>query len=440
MATIVIVGTGYVGLVTGACFADLGNQVRCIDVDADKIAKLQKGRVPIYEPGLQEIVQRNQEAGRLSFYADYGPALAAAEFVFVCVDTPADGDGNPDMRRVEKALSSITTHVGSDVILVNKSTVPVGTGDWVEGWLENAAGSGKRMDVVSCPEFLREGSAVQDFMHPDRIVLGCMDQESAEKVIELFRPMEAEMVITDLRTAEMIKYASNAYLATRISFVNHMAQLCEAVGVDVGMVARGMSLDRRIGNQFLNAGLGFGGSCFPKDVNALIQLAKSCAVDASFLQSVLDVNLASQNWVVTQLQDTLGPDLSGCTFGFLGLAFKPGTDDLREAPSMAIIKRLQAKGAQIKAYDPAAMAKANEQNSCIITVEDPYALAQGADGLVVCTEWNEFQHLDMVQMASYMRRRVLVDGRNIYDPAAMKSLGFIYRGVGRGHVLGEVSA
>ena len=440
MATIVIVGTGYVGLVTGACFADLGNQVRCIDVDADKIAKLQKGRVPIYEPGLQEIVQRNQEAGRLSFYADYGPALAEAEFVFVCVDTPADGDGNPDMRRVEKALSSITTHVGSDVILVNKSTVPVGTGDWVEGWLENAAGSGKRMDVVSCPEFLREGSAVQDFMHPDRIVLGCMDQESAEKVIELFRPMEAEMVITDLRTAEMIKYASNAYLATRISFVNHMAQLCEAVGVDVGMVARGMSLDRRIGNQFLNAGLGFGGSCFPKDVNALIQLAKSCAVDASFLQSVLDVNLASQNWVVTQLQDTLGPDLSGCTFGFLGLAFKPGTDDLREAPSMAIIKRLQAKGAQIKAYDPAAMAKANEQNSCIITVEDPYALAQGADGLVVCTEWNEFQHLDMVQMASYMRRRVLVDGRNIYDPAAMKSLGFIYRGVGRGHVLGEVSA
>ncbi len=435
MAVIAIVGTGYVGLVTGACFADLGNRVRCLDVDAAKIALLCQGGVPIYEPGLQEIVQRNQEAGRLSFHTDYATALADTEFVFLCVDTPADPCGRPDMRRVENALADIALHVGSNAILVNKSTVPVGTGDWVEDKLETATGRGEKIAVVSCPEFLREGSAVQDFMHPDRIVLGCMEQDAAEKVVELYRPMEAEVVVTDLRTAELIKYASNAYLAMRISFVNHMARLCEAVGVDVGVVTRGMSLDDRIGNQFLSAGLGFGGSCFPKDVSALNHLARSFAVDDSLLQAVLEVNQASRLWAVAQLETILGPDMTGCTLGILGLAFKPGTDDLREAPAMAIIAGLQARGAGIKAYDPAAMAQAQARNDRIVTVEDPYALAQGADGLVVCTEWNEFQHLDMGRLAACMRRRVLIDGRNIYDPMVMQELGFIYRGVGRGHVL-----
>ncbi len=435
MAVIAIVGAGYVGLVTGACFADLGNRVRCIDVDVDKVALLRQGRVPIYEPGLQEIVQRNQAAGRLSFHTDYATALSTAEFVFVCVDTPADDCGRPDMRRVEAALASIVAHVGADVVLVNKSTVPVGTGDWVESRLAAATGRAGQVAVVSCPEFLREGSAVQDFMHPDRIVLGCMEPASAAKVVELYRPMEAEMVVTDLRTAELIKYASNAYLAMRISFVNHMARLCEAVRVDITEVTRGMSLDNRIGSQFLNAGLGFGGSCFPKDVSALNHLAHATAVDARLLETVLDVNRASRYWVLEQLEAILGANLTGCTLGILGLAFKPGTDDLREAPALDIIDRLQARGACIKAYDPAAMARARERNPRLVTVDDPYVLAQGTDALVVCTEWNEFQHLDMARLASRMRRRVLIDGRNIYDPMAMQELGFIYRGVGRGHVL-----
>ncbi len=434
MAAIAVVGTGYVGLVTGACFADLGNQVRCLDIDTTKIALLRQGHVPIYEPGLQEIVQRNQEAERLFFYTDYATALADAEFVFVCVDTPATHCGHPDMRRVETALADIMAHVGSNVVLVNKSTVPVGTGDWMEGLLETATREGTKMDVVSCPEFLREGSAVQDFMHPDRIVLGCLDRESAAQVVDLYRPMEAEVIITDLRTAEMIKYASNAYLATRISFINHMARLCEAVAVDIDIVTRGMALDSRIGSQFLNAGLGFGGSCFPKDVGALNHLAQSFQVDIPFLQTVLDMNQAARTWVVKQLQDILGDDLKDCTLGVLGLAFKPGTDDLREAPAMDIIAQLQTLGVRVKAYDPAAMVQARQRNARLVTVDDPYALAQAADGLVVCTEWNEFQHLDMQRMASCMRRRVLIDGRNLYDPMAMQALGFIYRGVGRGHV------
>lgn len=434
MATIAIVGTGYVGLVTGACLAELGNQVRCIDIDAAKIALLQQGEMPIYEPGLQEIVQRNCEAGRLSFHTEYRTGLAECEFAFICVDTPADSQGRPCMDRVEAAIGTIIAAIATPIIIVNKSTVPVGTGNWMEGLLESRSGISGPVDIVSCPEFLREGSAVRDFMCPDRIVLGCTRAVAAARVAQLFEPMNTETLITNLSTAEMIKLASNAYLATRITFVNHIARVCEAVGTDVKDVVRGLSLDARIGPHFLRAGLGFGGSCFPKDVRALKYLGESLDVNSRLLEAVLELNQAARLWVIEQIKTLLGPDLTGMALGILGLAFKPGTNDLREAPALDIIADLQARGARIRAYDPVAMAEAKRLNPALDMASSPYELASGLDALVVCTEWNEFYRLDMVRVARAMRRRILIDGRNIYDPETLQALGFTYRGVGRGHV------
>lgn len=432
MAQISVVGTGYVGLVAAACFADLGNRVVCVDIDEAKVAGLRGGRVPIWEPGLQELVARNIAADRLFFTTDYREGLAGSQFIFLCVDTPPLDDGRPDMRRVEAAVTSIAASAADPVVLVNKSTVPVGTGEWVEERLASGKLAGSPVSVASCPEFLREGSAVQDFMHPDRIVIGCPLPDVARRVAELHKPLAAPVMFTDLRTAELIKFASNAYLATRISFINHIARLCEATGVDVQDVARGMALDNRIGDGFLSPGLGFGGSCFPKDLRALRHLGRSHGIDTALPDAVLSINRSARAWVPEQVKALLGGRMHGAEVGLLGLAFKPGTDDLREAPAMDIARELLQAGCTVRAYDPAALDKAAALLPDLVPADNVWDLAEGADVLVICTEWNEFRHLDMKRIASSMRCRILLDGRGVCDPAAMQKLGFVFRGVGRG--------
>jgi len=430
--SICVIGAGYVGLVTGTCFADLGNQVVILDIDAGRIERLQNGIMPIYEPGLEELVRRNAASGRLRFTTSYEEGLAQAEFVFIAVDTPSGAEGEADLRSVRAAASAIAAVMDHPLIIVNKSTVPIGTGDWVADIINRHRRNGVDFWVVSNPEFLREGSAVHDFLNPDRVVLGSLSREAAEKVAQLYLPLRAPIIVTDLRTAEMIKYASNAFLASRISFINEIASICERLGADVKEVAAGMGYDKRIGPAFLDAGLGFGGSCFPKDVRALAHMAAIHGCHPQLLRAVLEINADQRRQVVQKLRDLLG-GLDERTIGILGLAFKPNTDDMREAPALELIHLLQHEGARIKAYDPVAMDNARRVLPDITYCSDPYQVAEDADALVVATEWNEFKHLDLERVRKAMRRPVVVDGRNIYDPATMIALGFTYRGVGRGY-------
>jgi len=432
MKSICVVGVGYVGLVTGACLADLGNRVICINRNQEKSDNLKKGILPIYEPGLQEIVRRNYAAGRLDFTTSYDEALEDAEFVFVAVGTPTGSEGEANLAHVDAATEDIARCMHRPTIIVNKSTVPIGTGDWVAKIVRDIRGDDVEFAVVSNPEFLREGSGVHDFMNPDRIVLGSTSREAAEKVAEIYYPLQALTIITDLRTAEMIKYASNAFLATKISFINEIASVCEALGADVKEVARGMGSDHRIAPHFLGSGIGWGGSCFPKDVKALIHMAELYGVRPEILRAVTHVNYDQRKRAIQKLRDILG-GFRGKTVGLLGLAFKPDTDDMRDAPSIGIIHMLQHEGAQVKAYDPQAVANAKSVLDGVIYCENPYQVAEEADALVLVTEWNEFKHLDMARIKGLMRGTVLMDGRNIYDPAAMRDLGFVYRGVGRGY-------
>ena len=432
MKNITVIGVGYVGLVTGACFADLGNQVACVDIDEQKIAGLKQGVMPIYEPGLEELVARNVRAGRLSFTTSYAEGLKKAEFVFIAVGTPEGVDGEADLRYVRMAARSIAEVMEQPIIIVNKSTVPVGTGDWVADIIRECRNNGVDFAVVSNPEFLREGSAISDCMHPDRIVLGSLNREAADQVAQLYLPLRTTIMITDLRTAEMIKYASNAFLATRISFINEIATVCEALGADVKEVATGMGYDKRIGHAFLNAGVGYGGSCFPKDVRALAYMAENKGRKPQLLHTVMDINTRQRQAVVRKLEEALG-SLRDKTVGLLGLAFKPNTDDMREAPSTHIARMLQTAGAHVRAYDPIAMQVAARVAPEVELAEDAYALAEGCDAIVVVTEWNEFKNLDLGRIRELMNQPVLIDGRNIYDPAMMKELGFYYRGVGQGY-------
>ncbi|HDN79012.1 MAG TPA: UDP-glucose/GDP-mannose dehydrogenase family protein [Chloroflexi bacterium] len=433
MKEITVIGAGYVGLVTGACFADLGNRVRCVDINEAKIESLKRGKVPFFEPGLEEIVRRNQKAGRIFFTTAYAEAMKDAQFVFIAVNTPQGEEGEADLSYVEAAAREIARHLDHSLIIVNKSTVPIGTGDFVADIVrENMPDPSIPFWVVSNPEFLREGSAVYDFMNPDRIVLGSTDKEAAEKVAELYYPLQAPIIITDLRTAEMIKYASNAFLATKISFINEIANICEALGADVKVVAEGMGMDHRIGHEFLGAGLGWGGSCFPKDVKALAYMAATHGCHPQLLRAVIEINQDQRRRIVDKVRELLGGSLRNKVVGILGLAFKPNTDDMREAPSIEIIHMLQHEGARIKAYDPAAMENAKAILNGVEFMEDPYQVAEGADALVLVTEWNEFKQLDMERIRDSMRQPVIFDGRNIYDPEWMQKLGFTYRGVGRG--------
>jgi len=436
MKVICVIGAGYVGLVTGTCFADLGNRVTCVDIDEEKIEKLRAGIMPIYEPGLEEMVRRNQAAGRLHFTTSYAEGLKDAEFVFIAVGTPEGVDGEADLRYVRMAAESIAQHMDHPLIIVNKSTVPVGTGDWVADIVRRHQPKPIPFSVVSNPEFLREGSAIQDFLNPDRVVLGSLDPEAAERVAQLHLPLRAPIIVTDLRTAEMIKYASNAFLATRISFINEIASICERLGADVKEVAIGMGYDRRIGHAFLDAGIGWGGSCFPKDVKALEHMALIHGAHPALLRAVMEINRDQRRVVILKLREILG-SLRDVTVGLLGLAFKPNTDDMREAPSVEIAHLLLSEGANVRGYDPIAMEKAARVLPEVELAPDPYALAEGCDALVVCTEWNEFKHLDLARIRDLMRRPVLIDGRNIYEPDEMRRLGFEYRGIGRGYSVPE---
>jgi UDPglucose 6-dehydrogenase len=433
MRKICVIGVGYVGLVTGTCFADLGHQVTCVDVDESKIEKLRAGGLPIYEPGLEEMVRRNAQAGRLDFISSYQEGLANAEFAFIGVGTPQGSGGEADLKYVRAAARSIAKVMDHSLIIVNKSTVPIGTGDWVSDIVHRYQSQPVEFSVVSNPEFLREGSAINDFMNPDRIVLGSLDPEAAAQVAQLYLALRAPIMITDLRTAEMIKYASNAFLATRISFINEISGICEALGADVKEVAVGMGYDKRIGPDFLDAGIGYGGSCFPKDVQALAHMAAVHGCHPQLLRAVMDINRDQRRQVIHKLRELLGT-LDEKVIGVLGLAFKPNTDDMREAPSVELIHLLQSEGSRIQAYDPVAMVNANHYLHDVILCQDAYEVAQGADALVVVTEWNEFKHLSLPRLKEAMRQPIIVDGRNIYDPEQMKVLGFIYRGVGRGYL------
>jgi UDPglucose 6-dehydrogenase len=430
MKQICVVGVGYVGLVTGACFADLGNKVVALDVDAKRIANLQKGIMPIYEPGLDELVKRNVAAGRLSFTTSYAGALKGTEFAFIAVGTPSGVNGEADLQYVAAAAKSIAQNMTGPLVIINKSTVPIGTGDWVADIVKGALAQPVDFSVVSCPEFLREGSAIADFMSPHRTVIGSLHREAAEKVAQLHLPLRAPIVITDLRTAEMIKYASNAFLATKISFMNELADLCECVGADVKEVAAGMGYDARIGRHFLDAGLGWGGSCFPKDVKALAYMSKVRGLTPRILDSVTEVNYDRRSGAVAHLSEMVG-GLKGKTIGLLGLAFKPNTDDMREAPSIDIVAHLIEAGATVRGYDPVAMEVARHILPAVELFKDPYEMASGCDGVMVVTEWNEFKQLDLDQLKSVLKQPVIFDGRNIYDPSIMKERGFTYRAVGR---------
>jgi UDPglucose 6-dehydrogenase len=431
LSKVAVIGAGYVGLTTAACLADLGNHVTVVDINREKIAQLNRHQVPFYEPGLNELVERNAKAGRLAFTTSYEQAVPGAEYAIIAVSTPEGEGGEADLTYVEAAANSIADCMDGPLVVVNKSTVPPLTGDMVSNVLRKRNGS-HRAEVVSNPEFLREGSAIQDFMHPDRVVIGSHDRAAAEKVGKLYESLGAPILITpNIYTAEMVKYASNAFLATRISFINEIARICERVDADATLVAQGMGLDKRIGPSFLDAGIGYGGSCFPKDVMALAALAERFDYHPELLHAVMDINRDQRMLAIDKLRECL-ETLQGRVVGLLGLAFKPNTDDLREAPSLDIAKVLIAAGAHVRAYDPAAVEGARALLPDIEYSTDAYAVADGADALVLVTEWNEFRFLDLARVKASMRKPVMVDGRNIYDPSMMRSLGFTYRGIGRG--------
>jgi UDPglucose 6-dehydrogenase len=431
---VAMIGTGYVGLVSGACFADFGHHVICVDQDANKIAALKRGEMPIYEPGLEDLVAANVRARRLSFTTDLKGPVAEADAVFIAVGTPSRrGDGHADLSFVYAATGDIAAALDGFTVVVTKSTVPVGTGDEVERIIRNARPRGE-FAVVSNPEFLREGAAIQDFKHPDRIVVGTDDSRAREIMAELYRPLylnAAPIIYTSRRTAELIKYAANAFLATKITFINEIADLCEKVGADVQQVARGIGLDNRIGVKFLHAGPGYGGSCFPKDTAALIKTAQDHAAPLRIVETVAASNDARKRSLAGKVAAALEGPVRGKTVAVLGLTFKPNTDDMREAPSIPLVTALQDMGATVRAYDPAGMEQAKKILPAVVYCESPYACAKGADALVIVTEWEEFRALDLEQLRTMMARPAIVDLRNIYRPEEMAKLGFVYTSIGR---------
>ncbi|HEY40934.1 MAG TPA: UDP-glucose/GDP-mannose dehydrogenase family protein [Dehalococcoidia bacterium] len=429
MSNISIIGAGYVGLVTAVCFAELSHRVNLIEMNPEKVNCLKQGIIPLSEKDLPELWQRNWEAGRLSVTSDYAQGLADSEFIFITVWTPATGNGKPDLKWVRSATKSIAEAANRPMVIVLKSTVPVGTADIVAGILARSGHNGHRFPVVSNPEFLREGMAIFDFMHPDRVVVGASDQNAADAVAALYEPLDAPIIKCDNRTAEMSKYASNAFLATRISFINEIALLCDEYDVDVVQVSRIMGMDPRFGSSYLNAGLGWGGSCLPKDVKGLIHMGKSRGVPMPLIRAAQQTN-ESQPYVVMQKLHQLLGSLEGMTIGILGLSFKPNSDDMREARSLLVIDLLKKHGCQVKAYDPLAMRTTAEVFPNVTYCADAYEVAAGSDALILVTEWDEFKELDMKKIASLMNKPIIIDGRNLYDPEEMAQAGFIYDGMG----------
>jgi UDPglucose 6-dehydrogenase len=431
---VAMIGTGYVGLVSGACFADFGHHVTCVDKDANKIAALKRGEMPIYEPGLDALVSNNVRAGRLSFTTDLKEPVKNAQAIFIAVGTPSRrGDGHADLSYVYDAAREIAAALAGYAVVVTKSTVPVGTGDEVERIIREARPDAQ-VAVVSNPEFLREGAAIRDFKLPDRIVVGTEDERAKQVMNELYRPLylnSSPIITTDRRSAELIKYAANAFLATKITFINEIADLCEKVGADVQHVARGMGLDNRIGSKFLHAGAGYGGSCFPKDTLALIKTGQDNEAPLRIVETVAAVNDARKRAMARKVTAALGTSLRGKTIAVLGLTFKPNTDDMRDAPSIPLITALQDMGASVRAYDPIGMEQAKTALSNVSYADDPYACADQADALVIVTEWEQFRALDLDRLKASMKSPVIVDLRNIYLPDEMARRGFTYESVGR---------
>lgn len=430
---IAVVGTGYVGLVTGACFAEFGVDVTCVDVDREKIERLSEGVVPIYEPGLEQLVIKNMQAGRLHFTTDIKQAVEESLVIFLAVGTPPRDDGSADLRFVEAAAQSIADYMNGYKVIVTKSTVPIGTGERLRKLIREHQKKNFNFGIVSNPEFLREGAAINDFMRPDRVVIGSHDDEAIAIMRDLYRPLyliETPFVITSLESAELAKYAANAFLATKISFINEIANMCDRIGCDVHDVARAIGMDRRIGNKFLHPGPGFGGSCFPKDTRALAAVAREFDSESRIVDAVVEVNKRQRAHMIPKIEKLVG-DLSGKIIAVLGLAFKPETDDMREAPSVDIIRGLLERGATVRAYDPVAMLEAKKILPEIAYSEDEYETVAGADALVFMTEWNQFRALDMQRIRQLMRSPRIADLRNIYEPDSMRELGFDYVGVGR---------
>jgi len=434
---IAMIGTGYVGLVSGACFADFGHHVTCVDKDARKIEALRKGAIPIYEPDLDRLVEDNVRGGRLAFATELKAAVAGAEAVFIAVGTPSRrGDGHADLTYVYAAAREIALALDGFTVVVTKSTVPVGTGDEVERIIRETRPDAD-VAVVSNPEFLREGAAIQDFKHPDRIVVGVTDERAKQVMNAVYRPLylnQAPILYTGRRTAELIKYAANAFLATKITFINEVADLCERVGADVQEVARGIGLDNRIGGKFLHAGPGFGGSCFPKDTLALIKTGQDFAAPLRIVETVAAVNDQRKRAMARKVAAALGGNLRGKLIAVLGLTFKPNTDDLREAPSIPLITALQDMGAKVRAYDPVGMTHAQAEFPDVVFADGPYACVEGADALVIVTEWEQFRALDLDRIKAAMKKPVLIDLRNVYRPDEMAQLGFVYDSIGRARV------
>lgn len=433
---ITIIGTGYVGLVTGACLADLGNTVYCIDRDKKKINSLKNGKITIYEPGLEEMVKKNTKERRMFFSTSINSAIKKSDLIFICVGTPPKENGEADLTDIENVARTIAKSMNSYKLIVEKSTVPVETGEWVKHTINASKKRGIKFDVASNPEFLREGTAIEDFMYPDRIVIGVESAKAKSILSELYRPLGAEIVATDIKSAEIIKHASNSFLATKISFINAISVICERAGADIEQVARGMGLDKRIGCNFLNAGVGFGGSCFPKDLSAFIHIAEKLGYKFDILREVKKINEEQKSIMIKKISKLVW-NIQGKTIAILGISFKPNTDDIRSAPSIDVIKRLIAQGAKINAYDPEAMEGAKQEFSSktekksITYCKNAYDAAKGSDCLVILTDWNEFKELDFKKIKGLLKHPFIVDGRNIYDPKKMKMMGFIYEAMGR---------
>ena len=441
---IAIIGTGYVGLVTGVCFAEFGLHVTAVDKDVERIDRLTKGDLPVHEPRLAEMLRKNLDEDRIHFTTDVARAVQQSLVIFIAVGTPARDDGSADLQYVEKVARTIAHNLDGYKVVVIKSTVPVGSGRWVERIIReehaNGNGHGTRcvFDMASNPEFLREGAAVEDFLRPNRVVIGADSPQAVAILQDLYRPLyliETPFVIASIEAAELIKYGSNAFLATKISFMNEMANLCESLGVDVHVVAKAMGLDQRIGSKFLHPGPGFGGSCFPKDTRALARLARNHDTPVRLVEAVIEVNEAQRARMVAKILRALELDesasLEGTTLGVLGLAFKPDTDDVRESPALAIVAELRRRGARVQAYDPAAMEAARSALPDVVYRPDAYSVAEDADAVVLMTEWNQFRNLDLSRMKSLMRRPILVDLRNVYEPERVRAIGLTYQGVGR---------
>jgi UDPglucose 6-dehydrogenase len=430
---ICVVGSGYVGLVTGACLADFGMHVVGVDKDHAKIEALKKGKVPIYEPGLEALVRTNMDEGRLSFSTDLGPAIEEAQAVFIAVGTPPKSDGSADLTFIREVADSIGKHLNGYKVIITKSTVPIGTGKMIEEMVRERAGSKHKFAVVSNPEFLREGSAIEDFMHPDRVVVGTRDPKAAELMLDVYSPLVAAdvpFIVTDVESAELIKYASNGFLATKISFINEVAELCEALGANVEVVSKGMGLDNRIGPKFLSAGPGFGGSCFPKDTRAVAQIAQEQKLRFRIIEAVLEVNEQRKGQMLAKIESALD-GVQGRTVAVLGLSFKPNTDDIRESPALPIVQGLVDRGATVRAFDPEAMNGCRPLFPTLTFCDNPYEAAEGADALVIITEWNQFRKLELDRLHAALRQPLVIDLRNLYEPEKMAAAGFEYVSIGR---------